>query len=121
MVGENFPKNMRIGAYDFSIHWMDRAEEETSGEMGLADVNNQIIRCSSSRQPQMIGSTLLHEIIHCCHTIGGAYEDGLTEEKYTSACAEVLAQVMRDNLHVIDFITDCLTRENNPPELEGLE
>lgn len=100
------PTALKIGFKDYEIG--ELSLDEVLAEDRLGDCNDYAgtIRVAvENRRPQDVAETLLHETLHAIwHT--HKLQDGDDEERIVSVTAAALAQVLRDNPLLRQFLNE---------------
>jgi antirestriction protein len=98
------PKSVRVGHRDFAIEDWQITDAVSEGRYGDCDKMNAKIRVCTSHDTARTVETLIHETLHACWEAGslGSKE---TEEKAVTVLAKQLAQVLRDNPHLVQYVT----------------
>lgn len=106
-----YPRSVRIGPFSYKIRWSTRAlkalEPEHGPLYGFCDTDKQVIYCAKSgvlHRDQSV-DTLLHEILHAALHVGRVTLSEKREEQVVLALAPTLLSIIRDNPHLIEFLT----------------
>lgn len=100
-----FTGKLKIAAFDFNVvSWHNRAAD-ASGCFGECSTSEQLIRIADNLSPTRLRDILLHEILHA---IWWAYRlaDEDKEERTVTTLATGLAQVLRDNPKLREFLSE---------------
>lgn len=104
------PRKLKVGAHIFSINWRKKGAKTDHGE---TDTNKSriLINTSLSKSQQQI--TLVHELLHaalenCPHLSDSDAEEvvEVSEEQIVTYLAPILTQVMKDNIHILNYIVE---------------
>lgn len=105
-----YPRLAIIGPFRFQLRWSTRAikaEEREFGPLyGITDKQTQEILCRRDTTYDRSCVTLTHELLHAMFHAAGDPLREKTEEKAVTALAPVLVSFLRDNPHIISFLTE---------------
>lgn len=103
------PAAVKIGPYQIRIAQLSRSDAET--DWGNFSARSQQISLSDSFPTRQIeAETVLHEILHALWwSMHVKQKDG--EERIVSALGVGVAQIVRDNPELIDWLVECLADE----------
>jgi cob(I)alamin adenosyltransferase len=102
-----FPTTLRIGYRDFAVEEWDTKQANAAGRYGECDKANAILRIDVTYGPEKAANTLLHEILHACYDISGLTDED-NEERTVTQLSSVMAQVIRDNPHLLAYLGHAL-------------
>lgn len=105
----NLPSHIRVGYRDFAIEAWEPLDASGASKFGEMSNMAGVIRVRADLPPQELANTLLHEVIHAAHFIGGIQGGEESEEHTTVILANQLTQVWRDNPDFVAFMSKCLT------------
>ncbi len=98
------PKRIKVGYENLEIvEDGERLIESEAG--GMFAPNSARIYVEPRQDYDYAKMALLHEVLHCCLHASGADTDKTIEEHYISVMSPVLLQVLRDNPHLVAFLT----------------
>jgi hypothetical protein len=110
------PSSVRIGGYEFSIEWPDADLTMPSGDkaVGHSSYHQLTLQVCTNYPLPMQQDTLLHEILHSINETNSTSNwwksvqsdpNGDFEEALVSSTTPVLLAVLRDNPHVLKWLT----------------
>jgi hypothetical protein len=111
------PFAVKVGHLDFTVEWLPEKEwkkRELDDEDGGSMSGYEALICMRLPDDKInegvLKEVLLHEIMHACFFVSGLsyekvhrFED--VEEAFIMRCAPVLLQVLRDNAHLVEYLT----------------
>lgn len=100
-----FPKNLKVGAYDWVIDMVDDLRDKENGEKlyGQCDPTCLTIRLNAMIDSEQIkAETLWHEILHAIWS-HFHMEEKVDEEQAVACLSTGIVMVMRDNPHVKEY------------------
>jgi hypothetical protein len=101
------PASVKVGPYTYSLVPCDTLLE--TGAVGDTCVRRARIRYYVEQAPEMLRSTVLHEIMHACANLGGSEdgsEDAFTEEQWIRRIEGALFGVLRDNPELVAYLME---------------
>ena len=108
----SMPKSVRVGCYDFRLEPMTKRESGAEEAYGVCHFDDLLISYAEGHSPQLLGNTILHELLHAVHFVMGlptGSETG-TEEMFTTAGTNGLQILWRDNPQLITWLNRCFTQ-----------
>jgi hypothetical protein len=101
----NFPEQLKIGHFFYSVRPMDGMESAVSGNLGYCDDNALEIAVADNIPDQMKVEVLLHEVLHACfETTSLRHDEALTEERVVTSLAKSLVALLIDNPDLIPWM-----------------
>lgn len=107
----SYPRVARVGPFTFRIRWSTKAikaEERIAGHglHGITDRETQEIICRRDSTHDRAAVTLMHELLHACFLVADHPLREKAEERAVTKLAPVLVSLLRDNPHIIHFLTE---------------
>lgn len=101
---DNTPKNIKIGAVDYTIH---KLSVKDNSQYGACIYRHQRIYLTPNMTHQQASDTLLHEVMHAIWNEAGLeHIPDLNEETIIRTMATWLRMVIVDNPDFAEFITN---------------
>lgn len=96
------PTKIKIGPFDYIIHWYDRKEEDQRGCYGYCDSNDMEIGLSERRSNKCIADTFMHEAVHALWCVLGL-KNQETEENVAGRLGVGITMIARDNPEIFKW------------------
>ena len=90
-----------------SRHW-EPLDASGQSKFGMFSSLQGVIRVRSDLPPQELANTLLHEVLHAAHFVGGMQGGEKEEEDTVIILSNVLCQVWRDNPEFVAFMSEAV-------------
>lgn len=101
------PSTIKVGAFVYSVEEFSPGVADASDLYGHVNHSTQIIQIDTSKPPERVADTFLHEILHCIYRVWNL-PDELQEEDYVVATSYGLTTVFRDNPELLPWLTKML-------------
>jgi hypothetical protein len=105
------PRLVRIGCYDFKLEAFTKREADAGERYGECDFDELMIRYSPDNPAQVLGNSILHEVLHAMHWAMGlpTGDEKASEEEFTTRGANGWQMVWRDNPALIAWLNNCFS------------
>ncbi|MGE5163042.1 MAG: hypothetical protein ACM3IH_03325 [Sphingobacteriales bacterium] len=100
-------KSVRVGPFDISLTTLTGEERDKCLGM-FSEHQMSIMLRETFASDQQEAETLLHEVIHACFAVA-AIQDKDSHERTVSMLSTCMAQVIRDNPGLIDWLKEKLS------------
>lgn len=104
------PRKLKVGAHLFSIKWRKKGLKQDHGE---TDTNKSEIWVNTSISKTQQQITLVHEMLHAmlenCSVLSESDPEEIvevSEEQIVTYLAPILTQVMKDNIHILNYVVE---------------
>lgn len=111
----SLPDTVTIGAITYGIEKCNELSPDKNGEFALGEFYELACKISilkSHVHSSQVVVTVLHEIIHAI-TCRAGFKGGVMEERFASALAYGITDVLKQNPQFIDWIKRVLINETN--------
>lgn len=102
------PKSIRVGYRTYIVEAWPAIEASGEGRFGEHSPLSGVIRVRDDLDPVEKANTLLHEVLHAAHFVGGIQGGNKSEEDTVIILANQLAQIWRDNPDWVAFMSAAL-------------
>lgn len=98
------PSSVKVGYRPYRIQSCDRDDADNHGSLGLSNHDQGLIKSQIHGSRVECANTLLHEILHCCMSVGEAGLEYEAEERAVTVTANMLIGICQTNPEVIRWV-----------------
>ena len=102
MSAVSMPKTVKVGAHVYSI--IRKPKSAMGDDLGTCGFDEVQIVVRKGLRKSVAKETLLHELLHAC-TYPSLNSKTATDEKFVTAVAPSLLQMLQDNPELVEYLT----------------